>query len=82
MTALAQTILDQALALPAKDRVFLADRLWDSIHPPADGCTPEEWHAAAVAELESREAAIASGEMKMIPWEEVKADMDKWRKDL
>ena len=80
MTVQVQSILKQALELPAADRVFLADPLWDSIHPPGDGCTPEEWHAAAVAELESREAAIASGEMKLIPWEQVKADLDKWRK--
>jgi putative addiction module component (TIGR02574 family) len=85
MTDLAQSILNQALALPLEDRADVADRLIESIGPPGEDLSAEEWHAAVVAELESRQAAMDAGEMETYSWEEVEARaknrIREWQKE-
>jgi len=71
MTKLAQSILDQALELPIADRAHVADRLIESIGPPGEDLSPEEWYAACTAELDARQAATDAGELGAVPLEQV-----------
>ena len=62
-------ILKDALALSAKDRAALADRLLESL----DDETAEEVEDAWRKEIRRRAAEVDSGAVKTIPWSEVKA---------
>ena len=66
----AQTILEQALALPQNEREELVATLSDSLTP--DSLSPE-WNA----EVKSRIEEIRSGEVEPVPWSEVKADLNR-----
>jgi putative addiction module component (TIGR02574 family) len=77
MTALAQSLLEQAMELSPNDRAFLVNRLMESLDPPGEDLSPDAWHAAVVAELESRQAAAERGELKAIPWEEFEQRLEK-----
>ena len=56
------SLTTQALALPAEQRFELAQRLWESIEE-----SPHE-EAELFAEIERREADVASGAVKPIPF--------------
>jgi len=68
MGAEARKILEQALALPEKEREELVAALSDSLSPEPVSLSPE-WNA----EIESRIAAVERGESKLIPGDEVEA---------
>ncbi|HET8775459.1 MAG TPA: addiction module protein [Thermoanaerobaculia bacterium] len=64
-------IYEEASSLPEADRAELAGRLLESLHGE-----PEEGVEAAWAEeIERRIRQIDSGEVKTIPWEEVRAKL-------
>jgi len=68
MTASAKKILEDALALPEKERVALIDALADSITGEDDELSPE-WKA----EIARRIDAIERGESQLIAGDEVDA---------
>ncbi|HEX3068329.1 MAG TPA: addiction module protein [Thermoanaerobaculia bacterium] len=59
--------------LPESDRATLAGLLIESLEPPPDPDVDEAW--SAVAERRWRE--IESGSVQTIPWEEVKAKLER-----
>jgi putative addiction module component (TIGR02574 family) len=62
-----QSILAQASELPVEERIKLIDALYETVpQPPLD----EEW----LAEIERRSAEYDAGQVKGIPWEEVRAN--------
>jgi len=62
-------LFKQALDLDERDRATLAGLLIESLEAEPD----EELEAAWRAEIERRVAALESGEVKTVPWEDVKA---------
>ena len=61
----------EASQLPEGDRAELAGRLLESLHGEPD----EGVEAAWAEEIERRVRQIDSGEVKTIPWEEVRAKL-------
>ncbi len=62
-------LFKQALDLDERDRATLAGLLIESLEEEPD----EDLEAAWRAEIERRVAELESGEVKAVPWEEVKA---------
>ncbi|MBL4636753.1 MAG: addiction module protein [Kofleriaceae bacterium] len=71
MTALAQKILDEALSLPKDERHRLIEALAESLDLSATEFSPE-WHG----EIKSRIAQIESGDVELVSWSEIRADVD------
>ncbi len=69
MTAEAKKIFEDALALPAQERVALIDALADSILGDGDDGLSPEW----TAEVARRIEAVERGESRLIPGDEVEA---------
>ena len=69
-----QEIEKMVLALPLKERVFLAESLLGSLPPLGDEMTEAE----EIAEVERREREIESGQVKALSetefWQRVEAD--------
>jgi putative addiction module component (TIGR02574 family) len=63
-------LLQAALALPDRERAELAELLVATIPSP-----PSSLHPAWAAELRRRTAEIDSGQMRPIPWEEVRGQV-------
>jgi putative addiction module component (TIGR02574 family) len=68
-------LLDELMQLDAADRLDIADRLWDSVHPPNSArpgdivvLTPEQ-----MAELDRRLAEHQRHPERAEPWEIVRA---------
>jgi len=57
------TLISHALSLPPEQRVQLAERLWLSV----EGALEDE---ALFAEIERREAEVAAGNVKPIPFDQ------------
>ncbi len=68
MTPTLNALYQAALALSEEDRAELADRLLDSLSPDV----PSQLHPAWRAELRRRTAQVDSGEVKPVPWHEVR----------
>jgi len=64
-------ILLEASELPESDRAELAGRLLETLHGEPD----EDVEAAWAEEIERRVRQIDAGEVKTIPWEEVRAKL-------
>ena len=62
-----QSILDQALKLPANERAEVAEQLIQSLDPQADSEVEHAWQQ----EIQQRLSEITSGVARTIPWEEV-----------
>jgi hypothetical protein len=69
MTRAAKQILDDALALPEKDRLDLASELLASVDGPGD----RDWDTAWLAELDHRASAADRGEVRAEEWADVRA---------
>ena len=67
-TAIANEILDNALRQPEKERARIAEKLIASL----DVATEPEIELAWQQEIGKRLGEIASGDVKCIPWEEVR----------
>ena len=52
------------------DKLRAMEELWDDLCHSAEGVPSPAWHAEVLAERAAREA---SGEMKFLDWDEVKA---------
>ena len=72
VTSATKKILEDALALPEKEREALVEALSDSLDPETVELSPE-WNS----EIRKRIAQIENGEAKTIPWDEVDARMRK-----
>src|SRR5207247_1658522 len=68
MTPTLEALYQAALALPEDERATLADRLLDSLPPEV----PSQLHPAWRAELRRRATQVDSGEVKPVPWQEVR----------
>lgn len=68
MTAKAQRVLDEALALDAEERADLAASLLDSLEEPEDPGAEEAW----AQEIERRIREVEAGVVKTIPWSEAR----------
>jgi putative addiction module component (TIGR02574 family) len=68
------TILDAAKTLPLPERIKLAEALWENI--ALDGYEPE-LTAAQAAELDRRLAAHQKAHDDVVPWETVRAELEK-----
>jgi len=71
MSRTLRKIADDALALPAEDRLALAAELIDSVEGPED----PEWAAAWSAELDRRVAEADRTGNRGRPWDEVRAEL-------
>jgi putative addiction module component (TIGR02574 family) len=63
-----QAILQKALALPEAERELLVECLLESLDPPGEVMTDEEF----AAELDRRVAELDADPSKAIPWSEVR----------
>jgi putative addiction module component (TIGR02574 family) len=72
VTSATKKILEDALALPEKEREALMEASSDSLDPETVELSPE-W----ISEIGNRIAQIESGEAKTIPWNEVDARIKK-----
>ncbi len=64
-------LFHEASQLPESERAELAGRLLESLHGKPD----EDVEAAWAEEIERRVRQIDTGEVKTIPWEEVRAKL-------
>jgi putative addiction module component (TIGR02574 family) len=77
MTAAAQKITKQALALPEKERLKLVRLLSQSLPEEAETLSQEEWDKAWKKELEKRIEEMESGEDLGVPLEAILDDLQK-----
>jgi putative addiction module component (TIGR02574 family) len=68
MPSTLETLYLAALALAEEDRIELADRLLGALSPDV----PSQLHPAWRAELKRRSDQIETGEVALIPWDEVR----------
>ena len=66
-SATLERIEREALALPAKQRAQLVDKLWESLGDTTCFVLNEEWNA----ELDRRRRNLAEGKARIVPGEEV-----------
>jgi putative addiction module component (TIGR02574 family) len=63
-----KTILDAAMKLPEEERLFIADRLWESVTAGTDEVSEDDFraelHRRAQEALDSDEATIDWAELK------------------
>jgi putative addiction module component (TIGR02574 family) len=68
MNARVDTLVDQAMALSARERAELLDALFELVNP-----VEPTWEQAWTQECEDRSRAIDQGEMALFPADEVMA---------
>jgi putative addiction module component (TIGR02574 family) len=73
MTTATARLTDQVLSLPCEDRMYLVDRLLESLNAPSR----EEIDRLWAAEAERRIDELDSGRVKAIPGEQVLAEIRK-----
>jgi putative addiction module component (TIGR02574 family) len=71
VSAKSDSLRDEALKLPEPERARLASELLASL----DGEAEDSVEAAWAAEVEKRKGEVARGEARLVPWEQVKADV-------
>ena len=71
MSAKIDSVRDEALKLPEDERARLASDLLASL----DGEAEDSVEAAWAAEVERRKGEVERGEARLVPWEQVKADV-------
>jgi len=78
MSEQAQAILEQAMKLPLPEREALANQLLRSVEEvPLTEAEQAELDALWAPEIRRRIEEIDSGRVKMIPWDEAKAELWK-----
>ena len=70
MTIDQQAVIDAALALPESDRLWLAERLLDTVPEKQDDLSDDD----LLAELDRRRAEFTKDPSLAIPWSEVDKD--------
>ena len=73
MTTAAARLVNEVLSLPCEERIYLVDRLLESLNAP----TREEIDRLWAEEAERRIDELESGKVKAIPGEQVFADTRK-----
>lgn len=73
MVRATESLLEEALDLPESERAELAAALLRSLDPEYSS---PEIEAAWAIEIQKRIRSIDAGEVKMIPWEEVRARLE------
>lgn len=73
MTATFNSVLEQALLLPAEDRSRIASRLIESVDDADDVEISPAWRA----EIERRMESVRQGTARLIPHEEVMAELQR-----
>ena len=73
MNEVVNSVLDAALKLSGADRARIAAELLASL----DGVPEADADACWAAEVEKREADVRTGVARMVPWEEVKAEVNE-----
>lgn len=68
MTRHARTVLQDALSLSDGERAEIAGALLESLEPASDLEVETAWRQ----EVATRVAALDSGEVKTVPWDEVR----------
>jgi len=71
MTERAQDLLQKALSLTEHERAQLAGSLMKSLEPEADVDAETEWQS----EIAKRVAALDSGDVRTVPWREVRREL-------
>lgn len=64
-------ILQQALRLPYPERARLVEQLQQSLHPPGEDVSEEEWQQAWAEEIKARSDAVHAGTAELLDAEEV-----------
>lgn len=64
-------ILSESLALPEHERAELVAELLRSLEPPAESNVEQAWEE----EVERRLRTYEAGEMKTVPWEQVRDEL-------
>lgn len=67
MSTVAESVLAQALQMPAKERATIAERLLASLDTEVDAEVEMAWQQ----EVQRRLAEIDNGEVVCLPWEQV-----------
>ena len=70
MTSETQSVYQAALALPDSERLKLVERLMETLPPPEDDLTEDEF----VAELDRRFAEIQKDPSGGIPWSQIQRE--------
>lgn len=73
MTKATAKLADQVLSLPCEDRIYLVDRLLESLNAPSREAVDRLW----AEEAERRIDELDSGKAETIPGEEVFAEIRK-----
>jgi putative addiction module component (TIGR02574 family) len=73
MTRVVEELYEEAAQLSEADRAELAGLLLESIEGPPDEGVEEAW----AAEIERRMANYRAGNVKTIPWSEVRANLHR-----
>ncbi|MBI4556226.1 MAG: addiction module protein [Candidatus Hydrogenedentes bacterium] len=68
MDRIAEAVLKEALGLPEQERAEIAGALLESLEPPLDPEIDWAWRD----EVARRVAQFEAGEVKTIPWEQVR----------
>jgi putative addiction module component (TIGR02574 family) len=70
-------VLNAALTLPPHERGELAEALWESMDEPVNGDVQEEPQLSQAwrEEIARRSAAYLRGELKAIPWNQVRDEV-------
>ena len=68
-------LLDELMQLSPTERLDIADKLWDSVHPPGSARPGEEiaFTEEQMAEIRRRVAEHERDPSSALPWEEVRA---------
>ena len=74
MEATVESLEEQALALPVKDRLRLANTMLKSAPSPGQDLTEEEWGGG---ELKRRADEIDSGEVVCRKWDEIREEVNE-----
>ena len=77
MTVAAETLLEQALTLPAEDRALLASGLLASLN--SDALDEAEVELLWSAETERRATQLRSGDAEFVTWEHLLQRIDEHR---
>ena len=73
MTLTADAIMERALDLPRESRALLAERLLGSLDDAGENEVSEAWRA----EIRRRSKEIDEGVVKLVPAEQVFAELDR-----
>ena len=77
MSTQSNHILQQALSLPEAERADLAASLFLSLDTKSDPDADKLW----AAEIQDRINSIDSGNVTLVPWSELKAEMSSRRRN-